>query len=100
MMEPGDTACSGAEGAAETLRQRGPVLDETPESERARTDEAIPTRRIFQVNTNSSWNACAFFSRLSMGYGGAELDMGARTVSLFCFNRYCDRYEKERVLWN
>ena len=64
MMEPGDTACSGAEGAAETLRQRGPVLDETPESERARTDEAIPTRRIFQVNTNSSWNACAFFQEL------------------------------------
>ena len=32
MRDPGDTALGGAEGAAKTLRQKGPVLDEAPES--------------------------------------------------------------------
>jgi hypothetical protein len=47
MKRPGDAALGGgAEGAAKTLRHKGPVLDETPESELAPKRQSVPAENL------------------------------------------------------
>lgn len=67
--KPGGARASGAEGARKTLRQKGPVFDETPESE-GRTEEAIrPGGESFRL-----------------GYGGTVFGMGPDAVPPFFEN--------------
>ena len=69
MIKPGDAVLSAwSRRGRKNSQAKGPVLDETPESEFAPKRQSVSWQRNFQVR-----------------YGGAVLDMDARTVSFFVF---------------
>ena len=82
MIKPGDAVLSAwSRRGCKNSQAKGPVLDETPESECAPKRQSVLGQRNFQVR-----------------YGGTELDMDARTVSLFVF--MSDYEKRSELLWN